>query len=329
MSAELVIGSSLYRQRVEALNAKEVPLPEVHLYRLAEESEREGFLNSLRNIPSEAGLTPWQGNTDEEIVFEALDRGVYVDKFSLQSKDLADSGGATDLSEFDSTIAEFSWKTNGRFVRALNKEPFYEVTFSRNRHLIPDEVQQALRQKKFIIAGMGVGTSVAYLLALSGAENFTVIDGGIKKPHDGNRLIGANVGEFGLNHAIGWTRIALEANPYINVECIPHNLGEGELEKILAREDSPIFFELTDDLRFKLRSRMLADTHMVTDVGFGSISHIDTRGLPFQGRWSDALASRLQNPDLRTRTEIAQLMVGPHNVPPHYMEVIVEAHMTI
>ncbi|HUD44833.1 MAG TPA: ThiF family adenylyltransferase [Patescibacteria group bacterium] len=343
--AVLGIGTPDYLRRAEAANARHVEIPHVNIYHLSQSSERDAFANALRETPQKTGVLPWKADSPDGIILDALDRGVFVDTFAAyQLPDLATSKRSKDYfkshpdlmqrygSLFNrgqySNVVEFPWKSNqGRFVRILNKEPFYEINYSRNRHLISKEAQEALRKTKFIVAGMGVGTACAYLLALTGAENFCVIDGGVKKNHDSNRLLGSNVGEIGLNHAVSWARMALEANPYMNIECHPQNAGEGNLtlDKLLEGDGNKVFLELTDDLAFKLGARMTTDTRMATDVGFGGVMHKDLKGIPFQGRMTPDVIATLQNPDIdfETKTQIAsQVMVGYENIPAHYLKAL-------
>lgn len=347
---EFTAFSRRYKDARKESISKATEIPQVTLYGMQDEKGKREFIRALRHFPQKVELLPWNSDDLRGILTEALERGILTDRFDFQLKDLAETARPKDYFQTEGkvlkryvdrydrwqhgTIAEFSWKKNGRFVRILDHEPFYKVAFSRNRFIISKETQQRLRGITFAIDGLGVGTACAYLLALSGAENFVICDGGNQDLHDHNRLIGADVAEIGLNQAVRWARMAYELNPYIDITCYPKNLepGEGEVVKIETFLDGVgILIEEADHLPTKFAARQGAKKSEVpvlmgTDLGLSGLLQVEENDTPiFQGRLTEEYALLLEDPevDFRTKTRIAtDVIVGFNNVPSSYLEVV-------
>lgn len=344
--------SQVYKDQRETLLKEKVEIPQVTLYELGKDTDQTQFIEALKYLPQKEALSPWHDSKPQAIVMEALQRGLFVDRFGEQLDDYAKLRRRKDyfadrtavlqryLEENDrlnvGTVAEFPWKLKGRFVHLLDRETFYRVAFSRNRFAYPEETQRLLRQTVFAIDGLGVGTTCAYLLVLSGAENFLVCDGGSQDLHDHNRLIGAKASEIGLNQAIRFSRMALETNPYLRLRCYPQNLEPGtgnvlKLEQFL--EGVGIVIEEADSLPTKLAVRQARKkdqtVFMATDLGMAGLVQVENEQTSvFQGRLTPEILQVLTNPqvDFATKTQLAAaVVVGPANIPPSYLESITES----
>ncbi len=309
-------------------------LPRVNMYLLEEQTGRERFLDALGRYGDKVLAA-------DDLTYWALDAGLLVDSLPHQLEDAVKTGvlGQDGINDYLGAVAEFSWKTDGRFVRVLNREDFYNTAFSRNAHLWSNEVQGRIRSTKFGIAGLGVGTSVGYLLALTGAEDFLVADGGAQDLHDHNRLLGADVAEIGQNQAVRWARLVYEQNPYVSIDARPQNLGTGErlvpVDEFVAGSEIPI--EAVDSLEVKLGMRIAAklmgkDVAMATDTGIAGVTHWEgSKDGIFFDRWTGALQLELmeavRNGQLtqELKTKIATAMVGPDNIPDYYRRALAEA----
>jgi len=332
------------------LEGKNLPVPEINLFPLDKEKERTRFFQKLSNLPKQEHLKPWASQNPEDIIVEAMERGLFVDTFREQLQDYAKTRRLNGyfnsfdhskilkkyLDQYDNwqygTIAEYPWVLKGRFVRLLPHEDFYKVAFSRNRFVISDETQQKLRKTKIAIAGLGVGTACGYLLILSGAENLTVWDGGDQDLHDTNRLIGAKTREIGINQAIRFARLALETNPYANISCHPQNLERSNIQWFL--DGVGLVIEETDFLPVKVGVREMSHQKnitvcMATDLGKAGLTQIETpKSLIFDGRLTKEVTNQLLDPniDFRTKTALAsEVIIGTKNVPLAYFEAVAKA----
>jgi hypothetical protein len=229
------------------------------------------------------------------------------------------------------TIAEYPWKTKGRYVRVLDEEAFASVIYSRNRFVIPDAVHESLRRDVFAAGGLAVGGDTAYLFMLSGVENWIVADGGLLDLHDFNRVIGGKVEDIGTNQAIRWTKMALERDPFLEIRCIPRNLGveTNSTQNIISYDDFLVgvdrVIEAVDNFPVKGGLRLKTGVVMPTDLGMGAKVEEDKRGVPFHGRLSveemDQLMGSTET-DINTRTQLAIKIVGLENIPPSYLQAV-------
>src|SRR6202051_449457 len=80
-------------------------------------------------------------------------------------------------------------------------QAFYDELTSRNQGLIPPEVQRALRQARFVVAGCGsTGGAVLMPLVRTGAEHLVILDPGEYELNNLNRQ-DANLAVINRNKA--------------------------------------------------------------------------------------------------------------------------------
>ena len=100
----------------------------------------------------------------------------------------------------------------------LEHEPYYRELTSRNRGLISEGEQAALRMTRFVMAGCGsTGGACIMPLVRSGAERFLLLDPGDYDLGNLNRQ-DALLADIGRNKAAATRRRILEVNPFATVE---------------------------------------------------------------------------------------------------------------
>jgi len=105
----------------------------------------------------------------------------------------------------------------------MNHESFYRDLTSRNRTLIPAELQNRLRRQRFVIAGVGsTGGACVMPLLRTGAERLVLVDPGRYEVSNLNRQE-ARLSDVGRNKAQVQAERALEVNPFVQVEA--HDCG--------------------------------------------------------------------------------------------------------
>lgn len=242
----------------------------------------------------------------------------------------------------NSIVVEFPWRPahtdSRRFVRILPEDMFKEVIYSRNKYVFPEELRDKLRKRKVAIAGMGLGTDLAWVLAMSEVQYLRFCDPGSLDLHDGNRNKHALTTAFGDNHAESVARALHEWNPYLSIEYSTAGLDGTGLSIDAFTQGVDDVFDVMDDLLSKIKLRMqlpklrTSNPHlrlnMASDLGFGaSFSTESATTLPFQGRLTpDVLAKLSSDLTMVEKTRIAaEVMVGADNIPATYIEAISKA----
>jgi len=137
------------------------------------------------------------------------------------------------------------WKTgtwvyypwSKKLIHFLPKEMHNELRTSRNKNLITHEEQEKFRKFRVGIAGLSIGQSVAYTLAVNGGcETMHLADLDVITATNTNR-IRASFDAIGLNKAIYISRIIQEMNPYAKLKLFVDGL---------TKENSDEFFEGID-----------------------------------------------------------------------------------
>src|SRR5437764_7848862 len=114
----------------------------------------------------------------------------------------------------------------------------YEEAFSRNLGWLTEWEQQALRQKRVAIAGMGgVGGFHLLTLARFGIGAFNIADLDKFELVNFNRQIGATTATIGRSKAQVMADAARQINPELRISCFDQGVSDENLEKFLAGVD--------------------------------------------------------------------------------------------
>ena len=187
--------------------------------------------------------------------------------------------------------AWFFFPGNGLLVHYLPETEHEELRTARNRLLVTDDEQRALRDIRVGIAGLSVGSHAALTLTMMGGARRLRIA-------DPDRISGSNLNRIRLDFSYVGRRkcdavagLILQTNPYNQLETIPEGLHPGNLEAFMAGLD--VFVDCMDDLELKLRARLVANQFgipvlMATDNGDGVILEVERHDLdpatePFNG----------------------------------------------
>ena len=125
------------------------------------------------------------------------------------------------------------------------KEFDYATAVTRNSGYIDEQTQAKMRASRLLIAGCGIGSSLAVGAARMGFENFILVDGDTVDAHNLNRQF-YDFADAGALKVDALKDKILRINPQARVEAIGANLDAGNTAEIVARAD--IVFDTVDFL---------------------------------------------------------------------------------
>lgn len=151
----------------------------------------------------------------------------------------------------------------------------YNTLVMRNSGYIAAETQRNIRKTRLLIAGCGIGSSLAVCATRMGFEHFVLIDGDTVDAHNLNRQF-YDAGDIGRLKVDALKDKILKINPQAHVEAIPANLDADNTDAIVGTVD--IIFDTIDflDLAAILHLHASAKKHKVhiftaLSVGFGAL----------------------------------------------------------
>ena len=116
-------------------------------------------------------------------------------------------------------------------------QAFYDELTSRNRGLISPEVQLALRQARFVVAGCGsTGGAVLMPLVRTGAEHLVLLDPGEYELNNLNRQ-DASLADIQRNKARVSADRLLAVNPHCDIEVHEEGVEPGTISSIMREGD--------------------------------------------------------------------------------------------
>ena len=121
----------------------------------------------------------------------------------------------------------------------------YNTFVTRNSGYVSAETQGRIRQKTMLIAGCGIGSSVAVCAARMGFEKFVLVDGDVVDAHNLNRQF-YEFADIGKPKVDGLKDKILRINPEASVEAIQAYLTPANTDGIVAKAD--IVFDTVDFL---------------------------------------------------------------------------------
>lgn len=138
----------------------------------------------------------------------------------------------------------------GLGIEAANQ--YREEAFSRNIGLLTKEEQAALAEARVAIPGMGGVGGVHFItLVRSGVGKFHVSDFDTFEPANINRQFGARVTTFGRSKLDVMVEMALEINPFLEIETFPEGISPENVDPFL--EGVQVVLDGLDFFNFDIR----------------------------------------------------------------------------
>lgn len=153
--------------------------------------------------------------------------------------------------------------------------PFdYDQFVTRNNGYVSAATQTKIREKTLLIAGCGIGSSVAVCAARMGFEKFILVDGDVVDPHNLNRQFYEQA-DIGKPKVDGLKDKILRINPQAQVVAVNEYFTAENTEGIVKKAD--IVFDTVDflDLEAILSVHTSAKAHgaelfTALSIGFGA-----------------------------------------------------------
>lgn len=151
----------------------------------------------------------------------------------------------------------------------------YEELVARNAGYVDDATQHRIGAQRLLIAGCGIGSSLAVCATRMGFRHFLLVDGDTVDTHNLNRQFydAADVGRLKVE---ALRDQILRINPEADVQVVAENLDDRNTDRIVAAAD--IVFDTVDflDLKAILRLHESAHTHKkpvftALSAGFGAL----------------------------------------------------------
>lgn len=127
-------------------------------------------------------------------------------------------------------------------------EIFYSTLFVRNKGYISPEIQLLIKNTPVLIAGCGIGSTVAETLIRMGCENITLVDKDEVSLHNLNRQVFQQA-HIGKKKVDSLKQHLLSINPNAKINAIPAYINENNVENII--KDSKFIFDTIDFLDLK------------------------------------------------------------------------------
>lgn len=150
----------------------------------------------------------------------------------------------------------------------------YETFVLRNNGYVSAATQAKIRKTRLLIAGCGIGSSVAVCAARFGFEQFVLVDGDTVDAHNLNRQF-YDFADIGLPKVEALKAQILRINPQAQVKAIQQYLTAENTDAIISHAD--IVFDTVDflDLEAILNLHISAKKHGATiltalSIGFGA-----------------------------------------------------------
>ena len=151
----------------------------------------------------------------------------------------------------------------------------YARFVARNAGYVDAGTQDRMRSSRLLIAGCGIGSSLAVGAARMGYENFILVDGDVVDAHNLNRQF-YDFADVGRLKVQALRDQILRINPQARIEAIGAHLDDSNTAAIVARAD--IVFDTVDflDLQAILRLHDCARARRIAvftalSVGFGAL----------------------------------------------------------
>lgn len=120
----------------------------------------------------------------------------------------------------------------------MNRDDFFKLAFQRSLGLLTSDDQELLKKKSVGIVGLG-GVGGAYVLSLArlGIGRLLIADFDHFEIANMNRQAGALVSTLGQPKAETIRRMALDINPFLEIESYPKGVDENNVDEFVSRCD--------------------------------------------------------------------------------------------
>ncbi|MDD2823353.1 MAG: ThiF family adenylyltransferase [Candidatus Daviesbacteria bacterium] len=201
------------------------------------------------------------------------------------------------------TWVYFPWKY--KLVHFLSKNLHEELRTARNKGLVTHEEQEKFRQFKVGIAGLSIGQSAAYTIAVNGGcEVMHLADFDVISATNTNR-IRASFDAVGINKAIYLAQMIYEVNPYANLKLFVDGLTETNMDSFFSDLDAVV--DEIDNFPMKVKIREEAKRRKIPVVMAADMADaigldverydLDDKQAFFNGKLDEEDFDRLRSPE--------------------------------
>lgn len=151
----------------------------------------------------------------------------------------------------------------------------YDTAVLRNSGYIAPETQAKIRNTRLLIAGCGIGSSLAVCAARTGFEHFVLVDGDVVDAHNLNRQF-YDFADVAKPKVDALKEKILRINPQAHVEAIEENLTLENTDRIVGNVDMVLdtvdFLDLPAILHLHASARQRKIPVLTAlSVGFGAL----------------------------------------------------------
>ncbi len=229
----------------------------------------------------------------------------------------------------------FPWRYLATHI--LSEEEYHLVRTARNQNLITKEEQKKFYNATIGIAGLSVGSSVAFAIALGGGgKKMKLADMDFLALSNTNRVL-AGADRLGMLKVEMAARTIYEINPYTELELYSEGLTPENIEDFFKCLD--IIIDEIDNLALKYLIREQAKKHrvavvMAADNGDNAVVDVErydlTPNMPFfHGRMGEVSYEMLKSLDKFGIGKMITKLVGPENVTERMQQSLLEMGKTI
>jgi len=229
----------------------------------------------------------------------------------------------------------YPWRST--LCHVLPREDFFAVHTARNRLLINLEEQEHFSRATIGIAGLSVGSNIAFALALEGGPiKMKLADMDRLALTNTNRVL-SGVNDLGLLKVEMVARRLYEMNPYLDIECFSDGLTKENIERFFDGLD--IVVDELDNLAVKYLIRVHAQKHRIAvvmgaDNGDNAVIDVERYDLDpntpyFHGRLGDVTYESLSGLDKFGIGKTITKHIGVENITERMQESLLEMGKTI
>lgn len=152
-----------------------------------------------------------------------------------------------------STWIYLPWKEY--LIHILNEEDFHTIRTNRNRELLNLGELKKIKEFRVGIAGLSIGSNLAYVLSHLGIREFKLADFDELSTSNLNR-VKATLADLGKNKAELTAQNILETDPFSDVEVVTEGINKQNLENFLdGGKKLNVVIDSLDDIEMKIRLR--------------------------------------------------------------------------